>query len=853
MYRGCHALASAGHHSGDRVGAALVTQTGFSPAGASVLPTGFRDSVVLSGLSNPTVLQFAPDGRIFVGQKNGVIKVFQSLTDTNPVTVADLSSRVHDFWDRGLLGMALPPNFPTDPYVYVLYAYDAPIGGTPPTWGDACPTPPGPTTDGCLVSGRLSRLQISGNVMTGTEQVLINDWCQQFPSHSIGTLLFGRDGYLYVDWRRWRQLQQRRLRAVRRHLRRRPANPCGDPPGAVGTALSPPGAEGGALRSQSVRRTDGPATLDGAVLRIDPATGAGVPGNPFFSSPDANARRIVAYGLRNPFRMTQRPGTDELWIGDVGWNTWEEINRVVAPTSATASNFGWPCYEGASAQGGYQGAGLNLCSSLYSTPGSVIAPYYAYNHSACVVSYPGCRTGGSSITGVAFYQGGSYPATYNGALFFADHTRNEIWAMLAGTNGLPDPSRLQSFVGVDATGGAAGHPVDLKTGPGGDLFYVDMEGGTVHRITYTAANQPPTAVITASPTNGPVPLTVSFDGTGSSDPEGKPLSYSWDLNGDGTFGDATGSTASYTYTAAGVYHPSLRVTDDQGATDTASVTVTAGQHRTDRGHRLARVEPDLEGRRRDHLLRPRHRCAGRHAAGVGAELVADPASLLHANRLPYAPDPDHQRRRQRICHGSGPRIPVLARTAADRDRLGRADLDDERPAGPQDGRAHVQDQPGRSRPQRPGGQRGAAHHAVLRDRGRRLGELGQRPIATAVQQVHLLLHVVVGRRPAEPHHHRARGEHHLHRDLPQTLRRSPQREAVAVEARGSPEPCPQPSIGLGCPPEAKAGAPSSSGPLTRRGPADFPAQHNFGAGVRSAARYVPPSDARVVQEYRLAA
>jgi glucose/arabinose dehydrogenase len=558
------------------LGAALVLQAGPSPAAASTLPTGFRDSVVLSGLTNPTVLQFAPDGRIFVGQKNGVIKVFQSLTDTNPVTVADLSTVVHDFWDRGLLGLALPPNFPVSPYVYVLYAYDAPINGTSPTWGDACSTPPGPTTDGCMVSARLSRLQISGNVMTGSEQVLINDWCQQFPSHSIGTLLFGRDGYLYAsggDGASFNNVDYGQYGANYAGDR---ANPCGDPPGAVGTALSPPAAEGGALRSQSARRTDGPATLDGAILRIDPATGAGVPGNPFFASSNANARRIVAYGVRNPFRITQRPGTDELWIGDVGWNTWEEINRVVSPTNATASNFGWPCYEGASAQGGYQGAGLAQCSSLYSSSGSVVAPYYAYNHSACVVNYSGCHTGGSSITGIAFYQGGSYPAQYTGALFFADHTRNEIWAMLPGANGLPDPTKLQSFVGVDATGGAAGHPVDLKIGPAGDLFYVDMEDGTVHRITYTAANQPPTAVITANPTNGSVPLSVSFDGTGSTDPEGKALSYSWDLNGDGTYGDSTGATASYTYTAAGVYHPSLRVTDDQGAQDTAQVTVTAG-------------------------------------------------------------------------------------------------------------------------------------------------------------------------------------------------------------------------------------------------------------------------------------
>src|SRR4051794_14001197 len=178
------------------LGIALVSQAAPSPAGASTLPTGFRDSVALSGLTNPTVVQFAPDGRIFVGQKNGVIKVFQSLTDTSPVTVADLSGNVDDYWDRGLLGLALPPDFPTNPYLYVLYAYDGPIGGAPHLWGDACPTPPGATTDGCLVSARVSRLQITGNVMTGSEQVLVHDWCQQFPSHSIGTLLFGRDGYL---------------------------------------------------------------------------------------------------------------------------------------------------------------------------------------------------------------------------------------------------------------------------------------------------------------------------------------------------------------------------------------------------------------------------------------------------------------------------------------------------------------------------------------------------------------------------------------------------------------------------------------------------------------------------------
>lgn len=552
----------------------VATQSGSHSAGASTLPSGFRDSVVLKGLTDPTVMQFASDGRVFVGQKNGVIKVFQSLTDTNPVTFADLSGEVDDYWDRGLLGLALAPDFPADPYVYVLYAYDAPVGGTAPTWHDACPTPPGPTTDGCSVSTRLSRLQANGNVMTGTEQVLVSGWCQQFPSHSAGTLLFGRDGMLYVSGGEGANFGPVDYGQYGATYPGDKANPCGDPPSAAGTALTPPNAEGGALRAQSVRRTDGPATLDGAVLRVDPTTGLGVPGNPFYSSSDQNAQRIIAYGLRNPFRMTQRPGTDEIWVGDVGWVTWEEINRIVSP--GTASNFGWPCYEGASAQSGYQAAGLNMCSSLYAKPGSVVAPYYTYNHNDCVVNYTGCHTGGSSVTGVAFYEGGSYPAEYNGALFFADHSRNEIWAMLPGANGLPDPQNIQSLIRVDAAGNGAGNPVDLKIGPRGDLFYVDMDGGVIHRITYTSANQQPTAVVHTDHSDGEAPLTVNFDGTGSSDPEGKPLTYSWDLNGDGVFGDATGATARYTYTADGVYHPSLRVTDDQGSIDTTQVTITVG-------------------------------------------------------------------------------------------------------------------------------------------------------------------------------------------------------------------------------------------------------------------------------------
>jgi glucose/arabinose dehydrogenase len=131
---------------------------------AATLPEGFEETVVFSGLVNPMSVRFSPDGRVFVAEKRGVIKVFDSLDDPTPDIFADLNVNVYNFWDRGLMSLALNPNFPTDPWVYVLYAYDAEIGGTAPRWGtpgvysDPCPNPPGATGNGCVVSGRLSAL-----------------------------------------------------------------------------------------------------------------------------------------------------------------------------------------------------------------------------------------------------------------------------------------------------------------------------------------------------------------------------------------------------------------------------------------------------------------------------------------------------------------------------------------------------------------------------------------------------------------------------------------------------------------------------------------------------------------------
>jgi glucose/arabinose dehydrogenase/PKD repeat protein len=561
------------------VAAMLLVGFGQSPGAGAALPPGFQESVVFSGLSNPTALRFSPDGRIFVAEKNGRIKVFDGLGDTTPTLFADLSTNVYNFWDRGLLGLALAPDFPADPWVYVLYTYDhelgssapAPRWGTPGVLSDPCPTPPGPTADGCVVSGRLSRLQASGNVMVGSEQVLIEDWCQQYPSHSTGSLAFGADGALYVsggdgasfNFADWGQDGS-------------PVNPCGDPdpPDDVGSPQSPPTAQGGALRSQDLQTSGDAVSLDGAILRVNPATGAGLPDNPLAMSPDANARRIIAYGLRNPFRINVRPGTNEVWVGDVGWTTWEEVNRIVDPLGADiddVENFGWPCYEGQGRQPGYDGANLSICETLYGQAGAVIGPHYTYNHNSQVVAGESCPTGSSSVAGISFYQGGPYPAAYDGALFFADYSRDCIWAMRAGADGIPAPGLRETFVGP------AANPVDVQISPAGELFYADFDGGTIRRIQFVSANQPPVAVASANPTNGPAPLTVSFDGSGSSDPDGDAITHAWDLDGDGLYDDSTAVQPTHTYTQSGSYTARLRVTDSGGASSVSDpIVITAG-------------------------------------------------------------------------------------------------------------------------------------------------------------------------------------------------------------------------------------------------------------------------------------
>jgi glucose/arabinose dehydrogenase len=519
-----------------------------TPARASAsFPTGFiSETVVGIGLTLPTALAFAPNDTLFIAEKRGVVRVWQR-GSLLPTPFIDLQDEVNDFHDRGLLGLAVHPNFPATPYIYLLYTYD----------------PPGVARD--AVGARVSRLlRVTADVnntnvastaadsrvvLLGTNSTranlgnadsqddTVNVACGRSPnyvqdclpsdydSHSIGTVTFGPDGKLYVG---------------------------------SGDGAAHPYTDVRALRALDLD------SMAGKIFRLDPLTGKGLSDNPFYNGdPEANRSRVLSLGLRNPFRFALHPVTNELYVGDVGWSTWEEINI------GRGKNFGWPCYEGNNTSSARLGPYANnsataaRCQQLYAQGASAVqAPAYAYDHADA----------GAAINGGTFYTGTAYPVQYRGGLFIADYNRNWIKYLTFDAQGRAAVNSFGAEVGGD------GKPVQIVAGPDTNLYYIVLGAvNEVRRIRYLGSgNQPPVAQVSATHTSGNVPLTVQFSGASSYDPDAQPLSYVWNF---GTGVTSTQANPTYTYTAPGTYTARLTVTDPLGVSASTQVEISAGNNR----------------------------------------------------------------------------------------------------------------------------------------------------------------------------------------------------------------------------------------------------------------------------------
>lgn len=425
---------------------------------------------IVTGLVQPISIEFVDDGsgRMFIAEKGGRIKVADADSGQVLSTFVDISAKVNDIQDRGLMDIVLHPDFPNEPYVYAFYVVDPPqtaglSGNAGPNGGgnrfayltrfEADPATgyqtaiPGSETILLGGAGRsLSDISGGGAVdsTSATNQresgldpvtgAYIDDYIKvDSRSHAGGALAFGPDGALYVS--------------------------IGD--GTSFNYADP--------RSVSVQNID---SLSGKILRIDPQTGDGLADNPFVQPGDdlsSNSSKVYQLGLRNPFSMAFDQN-GQLFISDTGWNSYEEIN-----TGGAGANFGWPFYEGGDAgviqrTPGY--STLPQAAPFYAAVAGgsieITAPYRGFAHDS---NAPGFQV--QSITaGDVVYSGNRYPDELRNDFFFADFSQGEIY--------VADTADRREVSFLFKTSGQA--PVGFEQGPDGYVYYADIVNGRVGRF-----------------------------------------------------------------------------------------------------------------------------------------------------------------------------------------------------------------------------------------------------------------------------------------------------------------------------------------------------------------------------------
>lgn len=234
-------------------------------AGAVDLPPGFGSDVLVEHLNAATAMTVAPDGRIFLADQTGWLRVWKRGRLLEPAAL-DLSDRVDDYWERGLIGVTLHPDFPKTPYLFVVYVAKAPfthhVVSRFTMSGDAAD----PKSEWVLLEGD-DQSKLGGSVPAG---------------HQGGIIRVGPDGKVYVG--------------LGEQTAGRPAQ-----------ALD---------------------TLQGKILRLNP-DGSIPRDNPFYGQTTGKYRAIWAFGIRNPFGLAFEPKTGRLFETEVGQSLFEEVNIIV--------------------------------------------------------------------------------------------------------------------------------------------------------------------------------------------------------------------------------------------------------------------------------------------------------------------------------------------------------------------------------------------------------------------------------------------------------------------------------------------------------------------------------------------
>ncbi len=348
-----------------------------TPATVSELPdpSGYSWQEVVSGLDRPEGLINAGDGsgRLFIVEQGGLILILKdgAILQT---PFLDLTQKVDCCGEKGLLGLVFHPNFSENDFFYVDYTEKT----------------------GNQLYTVIARYSVSANDPNQSDpnsEMRMLHIQQPFQNHKGGQLAFGPNGYLYIGM------------------------------GDGGSQGDPDG------NGQSLQ------TLLGKILRIDVdhAEPYAVPSdNPFVNG--GGLWEIWAYGLRNPWRFSFDKRNGDLYIGDVGQDSWEELDYLPAG-SPGGENFGWNYFEGTHPYRGSPPAGIKF-----------VVPVAEYSHDL-----------GNAIIGGYVYRGANLPA-WQGVYLYADYGSGRVWGLLHLADGswqnaeMFKTGRQISSFGVDEIG-----------------------------------------------------------------------------------------------------------------------------------------------------------------------------------------------------------------------------------------------------------------------------------------------------------------------------------------------------------------------------------------------------------------